>query len=158
MDAAVSLGYNSKAQRYRELVKSADRGATQLKSWSMVDWYGTPTDATATLFLLGGVANQRCVLLNNSAFMFVIQGVAAVTGAGTTAGFHIIGTIKRGADAASTVLVGTPTVTSAGSKDAAITLAVSADTTNGALGVTSTGLAGTTISWNVTATLSETRF
>jgi hypothetical protein len=157
-DAAVALGYYSKAERYRELVKSADRASTQLQSWSLVNWYGTTTDATPTLLLLGGTAAQRCVLLDNSAFMFVIQGVCGVTGGGTTAGFHIIGTIKRGAGVATTALVGVPTVTNAGTDNTAITLAVSADTTNGALAVTATGVAATTIKWNVTGTLSEMRF
>lgn len=158
-DAAVALGYNSKAIRYRELVKSADRAATQLQSWSMVNWFGTTTDATATEILLGGVAAQRCVLLANSAFMFSMQVIAGVTAAGVTAGWTVTGVIKRGATAASTALVGVPTVTSVGTDVSGPALvAVSADTTNGSLNLTVTGVAATTIKWNVTGTLSEMRF
>jgi hypothetical protein len=157
-DRAVALGYYSVAQRYREMVKSADGAATTLQSWSLVNWYGTTADATATEILLGGTAAQRCVLLNNSAFMFSMQVVCGVTGGGNTSGWEIKGVIKRGAGAASTALVGTPTVTSVGTNDVNHAIAVSADTTNGSLNVTVTGVAATTIKWNVTATLSEMRF
>ena len=156
--AAVVLGAFAKAERYREMVKPADNSSTTLHSWSMVNWGGTTTDATPTEILLGGVATQRCVLLNNSAFMFSMQAVCGVTGGGNTSGWEIKGVIKRGADAASTALVGTPTVTSVGTNDANHAIAVSADTTNGSLNVTVTGVAATTIKWNVTATLSEMRF
>jgi len=75
--------------------------------------------------------------------------IAGVTGGGDTARWTINGAIKRGAAAASTALVGTPTVTmthnNAGA--AAWTVAVTADTTNGALAVTVTGAAATTIRW-----------
>lgn len=159
-DMAVTLGYYSKAERYREMVKSADGAATTLRSWSMVNWFGDTTNATATELLLGGTAAQRCVLLNNSAFMFTMQIIAAVTAAGNTSSWTITGAIKRGATAASTVLVGTPTITMTGQDGgaAAWVVAVTADTTNGALVLTVTGAAATTVRWNAAATLSEARF
>jgi len=73
--------------------------------------------------------------------------VSGVTGGGDTKGWTIEGVIKRGANAASTALVGTPTVTSSFADAGASTwvIAVTADTTNGGLRVTFTGQAGTTI-------------
>jgi hypothetical protein len=75
--------------------------------------------------------------------------IAGVTGAGNTARWTINGAIKRGANAASTTMVGTATVTmthnDAGA--AAWVVAVTADTTNGGIKVEVTGAAATTIRW-----------
>ena len=160
LDKAVALGYYSKAERYREMVKSADGASVCKQSWSMVNWYGDTTNATATELLLGGTAAQRCILLSNSAIQFVIQIIAGVTAAGDTSSWTISGAIKCGATAATTALVGTPVVTMTGQDAgaAAWAVAVTADTTNGALKLTVTGQSATTIRWNATATLSEMRF
>lgn len=160
MDMAVALGYFSKCQRYRETTKSHDGAATTLRSWSMLGWYGDTVDATPLALLLGGTAAQRLTLLNNSAFQFNIQVIAARTAAGDTSSWEIKGAIKRGANAASTVLVGTPTVTLTGQDTGASawTIAVTADTTNGCLTLTATGQAATTIRWVASGTISEVRF
>lgn len=114
---------------------------------------GRPTtDATATVLTsnssAAGTTNQ-VVLPNNSAYSFSGEVIAGVTGGGNTARWTINGAIKRGANAASTTMVGTPTVTmthnDAGAS--AWTVAVAADTTNGAIKVTVTGAASTTIRW-----------
>jgi hypothetical protein len=108
------------------------------------------TDATATALRsdtsAAGTTNQ-VILPNNSAYFFRGEVVSGVTGGGNTKGWTIEGVIKRGANAASTALVGTPTVTSsfADAGASAWTIAVTADTTNGGLRVTFTGQAGTTI-------------
>jgi len=108
------------------------------------------TDATATALrsdsLAAGTQNQ-VILPNNSAYFFTGEVVSGVTGGGNTKGWTIEGVIKRGANAASTALVGTPTVTSMYADVGAATwaIAVTADTTNGGLRVTFTGQAGTTI-------------
>jgi hypothetical protein len=93
-----------------------------------------------------GIVNQ-VILPNNSAYFFTGEVVAGVTGGGNTKGWTIEGVIKRGANAASTALVGTPTVTSTYADAGASTwvIAVTADTTNGGLAVTFTGQASTTI-------------
>jgi len=107
------------------------------------------TDATATVLTCdqaaAGTTNQ-IILPNNSAYFFTGEVVAGVTGGGNTKGWTIEGVIKRGANAASTTLVGT-TVTSmyADVGAATWTIAVTADTTNGGLAVTFTGQASTTI-------------
>ena len=108
------------------------------------------TDATATALRsnssAAGTTNQ-VILPNNSAYYFRGEIISGVTGGGNTKGFFIEGVIKRGANAASTTLVGTPTVTSnyADAGASAWTIAVTADTTNGGLRVTFTGQAATTI-------------
>jgi hypothetical protein len=108
------------------------------------------TDATATVITSdGGVAGttNQVIMPNNSAYFFTGEVVAGVTGGGNTKGWTIEGVIKRGANAASTALVGTPTVTSTYADAGASTwvIAVTADTTNGGLAVTFTGQAATTI-------------
>ena len=108
------------------------------------------TDATAKVLTLGAGAastNNQVILPNNSAYFFTGEVVAGVTGGGNTKGWTIEGVIKRGANAASTALVGTPTVTSTYADAGASTwvIAVTADTTNGGLAVTFTGQAATTI-------------
>jgi hypothetical protein len=108
------------------------------------------TDATATRLTsdtaAAGTTNQ-VIMPNNSAYFFRGEVVAGVTGGGNTKGWTIEGVIKRGANAASTTLVGTPTVTSSFADAGASTwvIAVTADTTNGGLAVTFTGQAATTI-------------
>ena len=84
---------------------------------------------------------------DNSAYYFRGEIISGVTGGGDTKGFFIEGVIKRGANAASTALVGTPTVTSnyADAGASAWAIAVTADTTNGGIRVTFTGQAATTI-------------
>jgi hypothetical protein len=108
------------------------------------------TDATATILRSDANAastTNQVILPNNSAYFFTGEVVAGVTGGGNTKGWTIEGVIKRGANAASTALVGTPTVTSTYADAGASTwvIAVTADTTNGGLAVTFTGQASTTI-------------
>jgi hypothetical protein len=108
------------------------------------------TDATATALTSNTAAattNNQVILPNNSAYFFTGEVISGVTGGGNTKGWTIEGVIKRGANAASTALVGTPTVTSTYADAGASTwaIAVTADTTNGGIRVTFTGQAATTI-------------
>jgi hypothetical protein len=108
------------------------------------------TDATATALTSNTSAattTNQVILPNNSAYFFTGEIISGVTGGGNTKGFTIEGVIKRGANAASTALVGTPTVTSMYADVGAATwaIAVTADTTNGGIRVTFTGQAATTI-------------
>jgi hypothetical protein len=108
------------------------------------------TDATATVLRSDTSAasgTNQVILPPNSAYAFRGTVIANVTGGGNTKAWAIEGAIKRGATAASTALVGTPTVTSAYADVGAATwaIAVTADTTNGGLAVTFTGQAATTI-------------
>jgi hypothetical protein len=110
------------------------------------------TDATATVLASNSgtiSAFNQVILPNNAAYSFSGEVIAGRTGGGDTARWTINGAIKRGASAATTAMVGTPTVTmthnDAGA--AAWTVAVTADTTNGGIAVTVTGAASTTIRW-----------
>jgi hypothetical protein len=108
------------------------------------------TDATATALTSDGGAagtTNQVILPNNSAYFFRGEVVSGKTAAGDTKGWTIEGVIKRGANAASTALVGIPTVTSTYADLGAATwdIAVTADTTNGGIRVTFTGQAATTI-------------
>lgn len=110
------------------------------------------TDATATVLASDGSAattTNQVILPNNSAYSFSGEVIAGVTAAGNTARWTIDGAIKRGANAASTTMVGTPTVTMTHFDAGAATwvVAVTADTTNGGIAVTVTGAAATTIRW-----------
>lgn len=161
-DKAVALGYFSKAERYRELVKSADGATTCLQSFSILDWYGDTTDATPVEILLGGTASQFAVLLNNSAFAFYLAVAARNNVDDVCAFWELKGGIKRGANAAATAIVGTVTKTQIAADTAAITavwdITASADTSNGSLKITVTGQAAKTIRWNVRGDISELRF
>jgi hypothetical protein len=109
------------------------------------------TDATATRLASdtsAAATTNQVILPNNSAYFFQGQVVAGVTGAGDTKGWTVEGVIKRGANAASTVLVGTTVMSSYGDAGAVTwVVAVTADTTNGGLAITVTGQAATTIRW-----------
>jgi hypothetical protein len=112
------------------------------------------TDATATVLKADTnavSASNQCTLQNNNAMSFTIEVVARNTGTGMAGRWETKGLIKRGANASATALVGTPTITLAnGDAEAWIAvgaIAITADTTNGALAVTVTGAASTTIHW-----------
>jgi len=110
------------------------------------------TDATATVLASNSSAaatTNQITLPNNSAYYFRGEVIAGVTGAGDTKGWYIEGVIKRGANAAATSLVGTPSVTSLYADAGAATwsVAVTANATLGCLTITCTGQAATTIRW-----------
>lgn len=110
------------------------------------------TGATATVLSSDGsaaAASNQVTLPNNSAYSFSGEVIAGVTGAGDSARWTINGAIKRGANAASTAMIGTPTVvmTHNDAGAAAWVVAVTANTTLGCITVTVTGAAATTIRW-----------
>lgn len=107
----------------------------------------TPAALTST----GGGANSTNVpvLPNSSAFRFKGQVIAREASSGDVQTWEISGTIKRGANAAATALVGTPSVVSADADAgaAAWTLSITANATIGSIEVTGTGEAAKTIRW-----------
>ena len=110
------------------------------------------TDATATALTSDGNAagtTNQVILPNNSAYYFKGSVIANVTGAANGAAWSFEGAIMRGANAASTVFIGTPALNrvAASAGATAWTIAITADTTNGGLAITVTGVAGTTIRW-----------
>ena len=118
------------------------------------------TDATpAALTTDAGAIStiNQYIVANNSANQFSILVIAGVTGAGNSKSWTITGLVKRGANAASTALVGTPVVTSnyADAGASSWVIAVTADTTNGGITLTATGQAATTIRWVATVQATE---
>jgi len=108
------------------------------------------TDATATVLASNSSAastTNQVILPNNSAYTFQGTCIANVTGGGNTSGWKFEGVIKRGANAASTVLVAavTPSVIAQDAGAVTWVLAVTADTTNGGIAVTVTGAAATRV-------------
>ena len=110
------------------------------------------TNATATVLAsntsAAGTTNQ-IILPNNSAYYVKGSIIANVTGGGNTKSWDFIATIKRGANAAATSIVGSVTLNVQAADAGASTwiVAITADTTNGGLAVTVTGQAATTIRW-----------
>ena len=109
------------------------------------------TNATPTVLRsnvnVAGTTNQLA-LANNSAIYVFGHVIANVTAAGDTASWTITATIKRGANAGTTTLVGsTITAQHANAGASSWNVTVAADTVNGCLAVTVTGQASTTIRW-----------
>jgi hypothetical protein len=121
------------------------------------------TDATPTVLASNASAastNNQVILPNNAAYHFRGSVIANVTGAANGAAWSFEGAIMRGANAASTVLIGAPVVNriAASAGATAWTIAVTADTTNGGLAVTVTGAASTTIRWVAKLETTEVTF
>jgi hypothetical protein len=120
------------------------------------------TDATATVLRSNTSAastTNQLVLQNNSAMYVSGSIIANVTAAGNTAAWTFEAVIKRGANAASTVIV--QSVINVVAQNTGATtwvVAVTADTTNGALAVTVTGQAATTIRWVANLRSTEVAF
>jgi hypothetical protein len=104
--------------------------------------------------------NNQVILPNNAAYHFKGSVIANVTGAANGAAWEFSGAIMRGANAASTVLINTPSINriAASSGATAWTIALTADTTNGGLAVTVTGAASTTIRWVCSVNTTEVTF
>jgi len=109
------------------------------------------TDATATALRSNASAastTNQLVLQNNSAMYVSGSIIANVTAAGNTAAWSFEAVIKRGANAAATSIV--QSVVNVVAQDTGAStwvVALTADTTNGALRITVTGQAATTIRW-----------
>jgi hypothetical protein len=124
----------------------------------------TTTNATTAVLTSNSTttaaASNSLTLANNSAVFFCGEIIANVTGGGDTKQWIIEGAIKRGSNAASTALVGTPTVTSnyADAGASTWTVAISANTTLGCLTINVTGQASTTIRWVCSLNVTQVAF
>ena len=124
-------------------------GRNQMSFWGgrAATTTGTPTRITADAGAAS--ATNQLTLRNNSAFRVRGTVVARDTSANYAKEWTFEALIKRGATAADTAIVGTPSITSTFADTAAAGrgIAVTADTTNGALAITATGVVSTTIRW-----------
>lgn len=111
----------------------------------------TTTDATPTLVRADGStasATNQVVLPNDAIYGF--SGTLAArntTNDNDCSVWQFKGAIARGTSAASTRLIGIPEIGLLGSDGSNYTFTLTADTTNGALAITVTGAAATTIKW-----------
>jgi hypothetical protein len=110
------------------------------------------TDATTTvLSTTGGSASatNQVVLANNSAIYFTARIIGTVTNGGDTKSWTIEGTIKRGATASTTAVVGTviTNIIAANTGAATWTVAAAANTSLGCLQISVTGQAAVGIRW-----------
>ena len=159
--SSYSLGYQGVSNVSGKFA-FASPGLGSLGQWANLPLCIQTTNATATVLTsdLGAAsATNQLLLAANSAVVFCIYVVARQQAAGGTASaaWKIEGIIRQEGTAATTTLVGTPTVTAI-SNVPAWAVAVSADTTLGCLKVTVTGAAATNIQWMATAYSSETSY
>lgn len=93
--------------------------------------------------------NDQVILPNNSIFAFRGDLVVRENATGDSKAVKFEGAIKRGANAAATALVGSPSQTTLGEDAGAAgwTVGFTADTTNGGLAITVTGEASHTLRW-----------
>lgn len=154
---ALASGYAASAYLYgqRAFANNAAGGFGQESRLSMTV---TSSGANQTNLWLNGLS-VRSVIPANTSWTFYIQITARSTDAGTgdeeSAAYEIKGLIERDNSAAATRLVGTPVVTELAEDDAAWTVSVSADTTNGALQINVTGNNETAVRWVATVQLTE---
>ena len=149
--AASTLGIYG-AFAYASGVFSSNAGEAQRMRMVLRRQTTNATPAVATTNGGGGSSTNQILLTNNSAYKVRASVVAREVGGGAdVATWDLDFAIKRGANAASTALVGTATVspTGADAGASAWSVAVTADTTNGCAAITVTGEASTTINWVV---------
>jgi hypothetical protein len=109
----------------------------------------TPAKATSNDQATAAGTNNQLILQNNTVFTFTGKAVAREPATGNASSWDFKGTIKRGANAAATSLVGSSTamVVTQDAAASAWAVGIAADTTNGGLSITVTGEAGKTIKW-----------
>lgn len=156
---AVAFGSRSVSSRWGALTLAGGRfTANGDAQHGFFSGFRQTTDATPVEVFLDN-SSARFALVNNSTvgFDFLVTGR---TSAGVTSTWQIRGAIKRGANAAATAIVGTPTVTVLGQDAGASSWAVAAvaNTTAGSLNVNVTGAASTTINWVVSGRFVEDAF
>jgi hypothetical protein len=111
----------------------------------------TTTDDTPTVLTNDG---DPLTLENNSAWTFDILVTAKRVGQAEAAAYSFTGLIRRGASAAATVLVFVQKTTMA-EDTSSWDVAVTADTGDGSLAITVTGVAAQTIKWQAAVSAAE---
>jgi len=133
----------------------AAQGDAQSGTYMLLATTTTSSTTQLTAGLFSPATNSLVTLPNNWAYNYVAYVVGRNTSTGDAASWKLEGLITRGSSAASTTLVGSPTVTLLGATSGAISqgwgtvgnCTATADTTNGALSINGIGVAATTIHW-----------
>ncbi len=125
------------------------QGQNQMSFWGGRLDTSTATPTRITADATAANATNQLTLRSNSVFRVRGTVVARNTSTNDCKEWTFEALIKRGANAAATAIVGTSSITStfADASAASWGIAVTADTTNGALAVTATGAASTDIRW-----------
>lgn len=125
------------------------------------------TPAAITSTNVAASSTNIAVLPNTSLYAFrgqvtCIQSAGTAGTVGDCKAWDIVGSIKRGAAAANTALLGTPTITVLGAdtnlgtdNTTGAIIAITADTTNGGLLITVTGETNKTLRWVATVHTTE---
>jgi len=152
---AFAIGAGTSANVNNELAIGNGNFATAGDAQSIVIMSrNSTTTAAATELFVDGSA-QRLVLPNNSAWTFFIKVVGRRTGTtGTWAMYTFTGGITRDGTAATTVLRAS-TRSIIDESAGALNCTIAADTTNGSLNITVTGIAGQTIRWVATTEITQ---
>jgi hypothetical protein len=121
------------------------------------------TDATATILrsnTAAAAATNQLYIPFNSIVMFHIMIAAGITTASNAKVWEIKGGVKKGTTEGSNALIGTITtnVIASDSGASAWSVAITANGTTGALTITVTGQAATTIRWNASIYTSEVTY
>jgi len=155
---AVALGSASAAALTGELAHASGYFAASgdAQGFELVLRNAT-SDATATELFLNGT-DARATLANNTAWTFTVQVIGLKADGTAAAGYRFDGVALRGANAAATSFIGTPSKNILGETSSTWDAVVSADTTNGALAVTVTGAAATSIRWVATVRGTQVKF
>lgn len=111
---------------------------------AVYEWRWKRQTVDATPIALVATTDNR--LLPNRVYGFEGLVVARYAGASTGAVYRVQGAVKMGAAPANTALIGSPLVT-VYEDTSTMDLGITADTTNGTLILTATGVASTTINW-----------
>ena len=167
--SCIAGGYQGGAELYGKFVHAS--GYWSVGSYAqfgrMVLRGATADAATAKILTadaLTASTSNTVVLRNNVVYSYRIELVAssAVVGSGSVYGtwggnWSLSGLIRRTATAATTTLIGTPSVTAANIDTAISTCAVTltANVTLGGLAITVTGVAATNIRWVAVVTTTE---
>lgn len=162
---SMAIGFFSLANKLGQFSQAGGRfTATGDAQRSTLVASRTTTDATLTELFLDGSAS-RITLPNDTRWFASVRVVASTTTAGAAyAVFERRCLIGRGANAAATAIVGNVQTigsdigTSTGSPPAGWAVALSADTTNGALKIEVTGALATTIRWVAEVSLVEVAY
>jgi hypothetical protein len=163
---AIGFGALANASESQAYGRATARGISNAIQWSttarasagdrQIRWLphvAVTTNATTTTLTTDGGAeatSNTWVLPNNYSGIFSGWVLARNTTNNDSKGWRIEGMVSRDASAATIALLGAATITAVGTADASmasVTLAVTVNTTNGALIVQGTGIAATTIAW-----------
>jgi hypothetical protein len=158
----IAIGMNLAPRLFGQVQLRGTKGfenASNDSQFSFVELRTKTTNATQTKLWLNytdyTTGTKNLTLQTNSAIMFKARIIAIASG--NQAGWNIEGIITQGANAASTVFVGTPVITTIGKSAGASSwdISATANTTLGSLDLLATGAAATNIHWYAKVDLHE---